>query len=634
MKSRSVDLKQVTIDDVFWAPRIATAREVTIPFQWKALNDQVPGAVKSGAVRNFKIAAGKIKGKFSGCIFQDSDLAKWIEAAGHSLATHPDRKLERTLDGVIDLIEAAQEPDGYMVTGFIIKDRNQRWKNLRDGHELYMIGHMTEAAVACYRATGKRKLLDVVCRAVDNAATVLGRGKGKKRGYPGHEEIELALVKLYRATGRARYLRFARYFIDERGRRPYYFDTEDPKHRHAHLGSRWLYCQAHEPVREQTEAVGHAVRAMYLYSGMADVAVETGDKALVAACKRIWKSATRKRMYVTGGVGSSASAGEAFTHDYELPNEIAYTETCASIGLIFFARRMLELDVDSDYADVMERALYNGALSGISLDGQGFFYSNPLVAWPGSGIDGHRATRRMPWIGCACCPPNILRLLTSLGNYIYTQTTRELFVHLYVGGRAEVELAGQKVVVEQKTQYPWKEKVVLRVRPQKPAEFTVSLRIPGWCKGAALKVNGKVVRLGPMTTQGYARIKRLWKRGDRIELTLPMPAERVYPNPKIRHTAGVALQRGPMVYCLEQVDNGADLSEIVLPRSAKLRAGTDAKLFGGVPVITAKACRAVADDLYTTAPARLVPAAIKAVPYFVWANRTEGEMRVWLRERP
>ncbi|KKK56909.1 hypothetical protein LCGC14_3059810, partial [marine sediment metagenome] len=277
---------------------------------------------------------------------------------------------------------------------------------------------------------------------------------------------------------------------------------------------------------------------------------------------------------------------------------------------------------------------YNGALSGISLDGQGFFYSNPLVAYPGSGIDGHRATWRVPWIGCACCPPNILRLLTSLGNYIYTQTTGELFVHLYVGGRAEVELAGQKVVVEQKTQYPWKEKVVLRVRPEKPAEFTVSLRIPGWCKGAALKVNGKVVRLGPITTQGYARIKRLWKRGDRIELTLPMPAERVYPNPKIRHTAGVALQRGPMIYCLEQVDNGADLSEIVLPRSARLRVTTDAKLFGGVPVITAKASRAVADDLYATAPPRLAPAAIKAVPYFLWANRTEGEMRVWLREHP
>ncbi|MHC4982388.1 MAG: glycoside hydrolase family 127 protein [Planctomycetota bacterium] len=639
MKSRPVDLKNVVIDDAFWAPRIKTAREVTIAYQWQALNDRVAGVPASGAVWNFRVAAGRAKGAFRGCVFQDSDLAKWLEAVAYSLACHPDKKLERIADGMIDLIVAAQDADGYLDTAFTIKDRDKRWTNLCSWHELYVMGHLMEAAVAYHHATGKRTFLEAMARAADHVAGVFGRGRGKRRGYPGHEEIELALVKLYRATGRKEYLELSRYFIDERGRKPNYFQRElkaaglpvNPG-----WGEPWQYNQAHRPVRQQSDAVGHAVRAVYLYSAMADVAYETHDRALAAACKRLWKSATRRRMYVTGAIGSSASAGEAFTDDYELPNETAYTETCAAIGLVFWARRMLALDADGDYADVMERALYNAVLSGVSLDGRRFFYSNPLVAYPGSGIDGARATRRFGWAPCACCPPNVLRMLTSLGGYIYSQSDREAFVHLYVAGRADLQLAGKSVRLEQRTEYPWKEKVRVRISPESPSTFTLSLRIPGWCERAGLRINGAALEPGPITTKGYARIRRRWRRGDSVELTLAMPVRRVYPHPRIRQAAGcAAIQRGPVVYCLEEADNGPALAAIALPERAELRVTKNSKLLGGVPVIIARAKRAETkgfkDALYRAAAAKLKPASIKAIPYFMWANRKEGEMRVWIR---
>jgi DUF1680 family protein len=389
MRSHSVPLRNVKVNDAFWAPRIRRVRTVTLPYQWAVMNDRVPGAAKSSAVRNFKIAAGKAKGEFFGCVFQDSDVAKWIEAAAYSLTTRPDRKLEKTVDGMIDLIAAAQGPDGYLDTAFTVKDRKKRWTNLRDWHEMYIMGHMMEAAVAYWEATGKRKLLDVMCRAANHVGRKFGRGKGKKRGYPGHEEIELALVKLYRATGVRKYLDLASYFVDERGRRPHYFDIESKKRGDARPGRLYHYNQSHLPVRKQTDAIGHAVRAMYFYCAVADVAQETGDASLAAACKRLWKSTVERRMYVTGGVGSSAAAGEAFTSDYDLPNDAAYAETCAAIGLVFWAQRMLQLDTNSEYADVMERALYNGVLSGVSLDGRSFFYTNPLASHPQDEV--HRA---------------------------------------------------------------------------------------------------------------------------------------------------------------------------------------------------------------------------------------------------
>jgi DUF1680 family protein len=570
-------------------------------------------------------------------IFWDSDLAKWLEAVGYALAGQIDRKLERLADRVIGLIAKAQQPDGYLNSYFSVVEPEKRWTNLRDAHELYCAGHLMEAAVAYYEATGKRALLDVMCRYADHIDSVFGPQKRKKRGYPGHEEIELALVKLHRTTGEARYLELAKFFIDERGRRPNYFATEararGEKPREDHD-----YWQAHLPVRKQKTAEGHAVRAMYLFCGMADVAAETGDKELLAACKRLWKNVTERRMYVTGGIGSTAQ-GERFTFDYDLPNEAAYAETCAAIGLVFWAHRMLHITSDGRYADVMERALYNGVLSGISLDGERFFYANPLAVHPRAAgyMSWVTSAQRQEWFDCACCPPNIARLLAAFPQYIYSCGKRELHVHLFVQSEASLEVGGQRVDIVQRTGYPWKEKVRLTVRPESPAEFTLALRAPAWCRKATLRVNGQVVDHAAITKKGYARIKRLWHKGDRVELNLPMQVERVRSHPKVRANAGrVAIQRGPVVYCLEEADNGPDLNSIILPQQARLRAKHHESLLGGVTVVTARAKRQRAaaqnSELYGDDVAAAGATTMTAVPYCTWANRKPGEMLVWIRE--
>ena len=629
-----VGLKRVRITGGFWAERIRTNRQATLPIEYAQCR-------KTGRLKAWKLGWRPGQGP-PPHIFWDSDAAKWLEAVGYSLAACPDRKLQRLADGVIDDIAAAQQPDGYLNIYFTVAEPDKRWCNLRDRHELYCAGHLMEAAVAYYEATGKRKLLDVLCRYADHIARTFGRRRGQKRGYPGHEEIELALVKLYRATGQRRYLDLARFFIDERGRRPHYFTKEakargdDPKD---YWARSYDYCQAHLPVRRQSEVVGHAVRAMYLYSGMADVAAETGDRTLVHACKRLWRNLTEKRMYVTGGIGPT-HANEGFTVDYDLPNETAYAETCAAIGLVLWAHRMLQLDPDGRYADVMERALYNGVLSGVSFDGTRFFYVNRLAAYPAmakAGPTRRSGLTRQEWFGCACCPPNLARLVASLGGYVYSQGPREARVHLYAAGSAELDVAGRRVVLEQKTDYPWKETVRIAVRPERPATFTLALRIPGWCRRPALEINGKSVRIGPILKKGYARIRREWRRGDRVTLRLPMPPERVEAHPRVRQNAGrVALQRGPIVYCLEEIDNGRDLADLVLPPDAKIRVESGRKLFGGVPVLTARARRRDAKDwagnLYRPAASGMKSVAFKAIPYFLWANRSVGEMVVWIRQ--
>ncbi len=536
------------------------------------------------------------------------------------------------------MIEAAQQPDGYLNIHFTVVNPEGRWTNLRDLHELYCAGHLMEAAVAYYEGTGKRKLLDVMCRYADYIGTVFGPRKGQKRGYPGHEEIELALVKLYRATGEERYLALSKFFVDERGRKPHYYDREavargdDPK---AYWASGYDYCQAHLPVREQTTVEGHSVRAMYLYSGMADVGAETGDRKLLAACRRLWRNMTERRMYVTGGIGSTHQ-GERFTVDYDLPNETAYAETCAAIGLVFWAHRMLQVERHGRYADAMERALYNGVASGISLDGRRFFYANPLAVRPATfgGRGDHVTATRQDWFGCACCPPNIARLMASLPQYVYSQGRREAYVHLYAQGSGRFEMGGVPVAVSQRTRYPWHGKVTLAVRTKEPTEFTLSLRIPGWCRKAALTVNGKAVRLSGVMKKGYAHLKRVWKRGDRAVLDLPMPVERVRSHPKVQANVGrVALQRGPIVYCLEETDNGTNLDAVALPRGAKLTARFDPKLLGGVTVITGKGRRETGGPaLYTSDAPAAKPVALRAVPYCTWANRRPGEMLVWIRE--
>ncbi len=629
-KLKAVPFTRVQLSDAFWAPRMETNRRATLPIEYRQCK-------QTGRIDAWTWKKGQPNEPH---IFWDSDVAKWIEAAAYSLASHPDQTLERKVDAVIERMKAAQGRDGYLNSHFLLVEPDKRWTNLRDCHELYCAGHLMEAAVAYAQATGKRAFLDVMCRYADYIGRVFGPGKGQKRGYCGHPEVELALVKLFRATRNKRYLDLATFFVNERGRQPFYYDAEAAA-RGEEPGKPWFgkysYTQAHKPLREQSEVVGHAVRAMYIYSGMADVAAETGDRTLLAALKRLWENVTAKRMHVTGGLGPT-SRNEGFTFDYDLPNENAYDETCANIALVFWAHRMLHLEPDGRYADVLERALYNSVISGISLDGKQFFYANPLAAHP--GVDPHGGIRpadahyrRSDWFGCACCPPNIARLLASLGGYVYSQGKGEARVNLYVQGSGELEVDGCRVELRQKTDYPWDGRIRIAVTPAQPVHFTVALRIPGWSRGATLKVNGRNVR--PVVARGYARLVRRWQAGDRIELVLPMPVERIEAHPRVRQDAGrVALQRGPIVYCLEEADNGRALNDLILPRSANLRAAFKPGLLGGVAVIKGQARRRAvkswANRLYAASPTPLRRATIQAVPYAVWGNRRPGEMAVWL----
>ncbi|MBN1400482.1 MAG: glycoside hydrolase family 127 protein, partial [Anaerolineae bacterium] len=527
----SVPLQQVRIEGGFWGRRQMINRTVTLPIEYEQ-------AKKTGRIDAWRLEwqPGQPDPPHH---FWDSDVAKWIEAAAYSLAVHPDPELERLVDDVIELIAAAQQPDGYLNIHFTVVEPQNRWTNLRDMHELYCAGHLTEAAVAYYQATGKRVLLDVLCRYVDHIDALFGPRPGQRRGYPGHEEIELALVKLYRVTGEGRYLDLARFFVDERGRQPHYFTLEarargeDPADFH---GRAYDYNQSHLPVREQATAEGHAVRAMYLYTGMADVAAETGDDSLVEALQTLWRNVTERRMYVTGGIGS-AHTGERFTYDYDLPNDLAYAETCAAIGLVFWAQRMLQLDGDSRYADVMERALYNGVLSGVSLDGERFFYANPLEVDPEvyagrPDLYGRSSVtpERQEWFGCACCPPNIARLLASLGGYAYSVCEDDqpgVYVHLFMEGEATVNLDGSDVRLRQQTRYPWEGTVLIEVSLERPTAFSLWLRVPNWCRQATIRVNGEPIAVESSLESGYARVQRIWQAGDQVELALAMPVERV-----------------------------------------------------------------------------------------------------------
>ena len=613
-----LELSQVTIDDAFWAPRQETNRRVTVPHEYEQCK-------ATGRIDAFRLD-WKPGQPDEPHVFWDSDLAKWIEAASYCLATRPDPGLDKLLDEVVELVASAQQPDGYLNVHYTVVEPEKRWTNLRDRHELYCAGHLIEAAVAHHQATGKRTLLDALCRYADHIGSVFG--PRKRAGYPGHEELELALVKLYRETANRRYLALSSYFVDERGRQPHFYDAEaaargeKPKQ---YWARSYDYCQAHLPVREQDEAVGHSVRAMYLYSGMADVAAETGDAPLLAACRRLWQSTTLRKMYLTGGVGS-AHHGERFTADYDLPNATAYAETCAAIGLVFFAHRMLQIEGDGRYADVMEQALYNGVLSGVSLDGKRFFYVNPLAS---AGTH-----HRQAWFGCACCPPNIARLIASLGLYVYSAAERAAWVHLYVAGTGKATIGGQTVSLTQKTDYPWSGKVRITVGVGKPASFSLMLRVPGWCRRHAVKVNGQPI--DAKVTRGYARVRRRWSDGDRVDFSLAMPVERMVAHSRVAEDAGrVALQRGPIVYCLEQCDHEADVRAIILPDKAKLAARFDAGLLGGATIIEGKALAPAPagrkDPLYHPAREATTRAvSIRAIPYCLWDNRAAGAMTVWM----
>jgi len=564
-------------------------------------------------------------------MFWDSDWGKTIETAAYSLYRRRNDRLEKNIDAVIDMYEKLQQPDGYLSSWYQRIQPGLRWTNLRDCHELYCAGHLIEGAVAYFQATGKRKLLDILCRYADHIADTFGPEPGKQKGYCGHEEIELALVKLARATGQRKYMELAKYFIDQRGVEPHYFDEEarargaDPK---AYHFKTYEYNQSHRPVREQDKVVGHAVRAMYLYSGMADIATEYGDDTLRAALDRLWDDLTTKSLYVTGGIGPSAH-NEGFTSDYDLPNETAYAETCASVGLVFWASRMLGMGPDARYADMMERALYNGSISGLSLDGSLFFYENPL--------ESRGKHNRWKWHRCPCCPPNIGRMVASIGSYFYSLADDALAVHLYGDSTARFDIAGTPVSLVQTSNYPWDGAVSIRVEPDAPVEFTLHLRVPSWCRKATLKVNGAHVDLDAASNDGYAAIRREWQKGDRVELDLDMSISRLFANPQVRQDIGrVALARGPLIYCVEETDNAGQLHRITLPRTAEIEAHPEPNLLGGVVTLSATGSRETAENwdngLYRTEAPAVEQAKLKAVPYYAWDNRDPGEMVVWLRD--
>lgn len=564
-------------------------------------------------------------------MFWDSDIAKSIETIAYSLYRKPNPALEARADAIIDMYEKLQEPDGYLGSFFIRIWPEKRWSNLRDFHELYCAGHMMEAAVAYFQATGKRKYLDIMCRYADLIVKKFGRGPGQMRGYCGHEEIELALVRLARVTGEQKYMDLAKYFIDERGQQPNYFIGEairggwDPKGIQAHA---FEYNQSHMPLRDQRKVVGHAVRAMYIYSGMADIATEYNDDSLTNALEHLWADLTQKQMYLTGGIGPAAS-NEGFTDYYDLPNESAYAETCASVGLVFWANRMLGRGPNRRYADIMEQALYNGAIAGLSRDGKTFFYENPL--------ESAGKHHRWIWHRCPCCPPNIARLVASIGSYMYGVADDEIAVHLYGESTARVALKdGSNVTLSQQTQYPWDGAIGLTVGIDKPSRFALSLRIPAWAKGAKVAVNGQAIALEGVTTDGYARIEREWRSGDVVQLDLPLVPRAVRANPKVRQDQGrVSVMRGPLVYCLEGVDNAPGLNSILLGDGlGKAQTATIANLNGAIAIdlpVLREMAEAWGDELYGSEALPARPDNARMVPYHLWDNREPGEMLVWVR---
>lgn len=641
MKSRSVPVTAYHEGEGFLARKQKLVREVVLPYQYDILNDRLPGVEKSHALENLRIAAKKVAGEnitedFYGMVFQDSDVAKWLEAAAFSLANHQDKELECHVDEVVELLERAQHPDGYLNSYFTVKGMDRRWTDLQEAHELYCAGHLMEAACAYYEATGKDKFLKIMEK---NADCIYEHFmKNCPKGYSGHPEVEMALLRMYRATGNKNYLELCSHFIDVRGQKPNYF-IEERENRGWYVWDNGKnpvdtdYTQSTQPVREQKDAIGHAVRAVYLYTAMADLANETGDPTLKTACDTLWESITRRQMYITGGIGSTV-LGEAFTVDYDLPNATVYAETCASIGLIFFARRMLEIEAKGQYGDVMERALYNTVLAGMELSGKRFFYVNPLEVVPGiSGVaatQAHDLPQRPQWYACACCPPNVSRLLSSIGSYAYSQGDNTLFVHLYLDGRIDTDMGYS---LSCSTAYPNDGTATYTFRGEQ--NTTLAIRIPSWSKNTELRVNGEKAELSDITADGYAYLSRSFKDGDKIELSLDMTPQKMYASSKVPADTGcAAVQRGPLVYCAEGADNQGDVLSLSLCRDGEVRDGEyrEVLLEGIVPVIAEGWRIQPTEELYSGCRPEREKAEIKMIPYYAWGNRGLNQMRVWLPE--
>ena len=636
---QAVPFTKVKLTDSFWLPRLKTNTDVTIPASFARCES-------TNRVKNFEMAAAH-SGKFATTFpFDDTDIYKTIEGASYSLSVYPDKKLDAYVDELIKKVGAAQEPDGYLYTARTIDPAHphgwagkERWEKERElSHELYNAGHLYEAAVAHYEATGKRNLLDIALKNADLVCSVFG--PGKRSVAPGHEIVEMGLVRLYRVTGQPKYLTTAKFFLDARGQ----YKGYDPKSPDTWKnGSYW---QDHKPVVAQTEAVGHAVRAEYLYSAMADVAALTGDKPLLAAVDSIWNNVVAKKMYVTGGTGA-AGDGERFGANYELPNATAYNETCASVADVFWNERMFQLHGDSKYVDVMEKVLYNGLISGVGLDGKSFFYSNALQI---RSLESYHDTEpaRAGWFECSCCPTNLARLMPALPGYVYAQKGRSLYANLFVSGKADLTVNKHKVQLTQENNYPWDGGLKFTVDPaQASADFDLLVRIPGWARNEAMpsnlytfgqpsaqqttiKVNGK-----PVTYQlqnGYAVLSRKWRKHDVVEVSLPMEVRRVHANPLVKDDRGkVALQRGPVVYCAEWQDNNGKASNIIVPADAAFSASYHPGLLNGVTTLTATVPVVQLDASGTSVST--APRTLTAIPYYAWANRGKGEMTVWFPEK-
>ncbi len=703
--SEVIDLKQVKVTDDFWKRTQELVRSEVLPYQWEALHDRIEGAAPSWCIHNFQAAAEKMRspqkstGKgwagsrtfrgfeilpkngeaepdaFYGFVFQDTDLYKWIEAAAYTLTWQADADLETRCDEAIDFICAAQAENGYLDTCYILGGMDRAFTNLRDHHELYCLGHLVEAAVAYFEATGKEKLLTAARRFADYVAEYFGPNENQCHGYPGHEIAEMALVRLYHCTGEEKYLRLAAYFLDERGKEPPYFEEEakrralwekeqetgekaelsdidpaeyiDPDH--------YIYLQAHAPVRNQDEAVGHAVRAGYLYSGMADVARLHEDETLYQACRKLWESIAETKLYVTGGMGGTVQ-GEAFSAPYDLRNDQAYSETCAAISLVFFARRMLQIHADSEYADVMERALYNTVLAGMALDGKSFFYVNPLEVVPENcRKDGrlfHVKPVRQKWFGCACCPPNLARLVASVADYAYTESEDTVYIHLYMGTEYRTNINDRPFILKMQTSLPWEGEVCLELKAG--TNRKLALRMPGWSKQTRIEVahdgqkytllyDGKTIRSqDPVARDGYLYLDVDWQDGDQVNLSFDMSVHMLQADGRVRADAGqVAFMRGPLVYCMEEADNGKNLHlcRVDLKKTGDSCAGaevTEGSICGqSMRFLQVPGLRLAADfstDLYRDyQPPVWEECNLTLIPYYAWANRGEGEMRVWVR---
>lgn len=633
-----VSPRNVRITAGFWKAKQDLVHDRVIPYQWKALNDEIPGAEPSHSVENFRIAAGIKTGEFYGLVFQDSDIGKWIEAAAYSLMQRPDPSLEATIDGVVGVIAQAQEPDGYLQTYFSVKAPGRRWTDFAMGHEMYCGGHLIEGAVAYFQATGKSEFLEVMKRYADHLCLTFGPGPGQIVAYDGHPEIELALHKLSEVTGNEAYRDLARFFVNERGHHPGVLDPHKIVAWKPEI-NQWSgpdYYQDHLPVRDQTTAEGHAVRAMYLYTAMADQRRRDHDQTLTPALDALWKNVVHHRMYVTGGLGSHAW-GERFSVDDDLPPDTAYSETCAAIGLALWAWRMTLSDPDGQYADVLERALYNGALAGISLDGTRYFYVNPLEVTPlvtrYRRDHDHVKSQRIEWFGCACCPPNIARTIASFGQYQYSVDDQGIWAHQFAAGRATLPFRGTDLVVDQTTDYPWDGTVTFTIRASSDEPWAFRVRLPAWCDRPGVSVNGQRLSDLPQD-RGYGRIHRVWRVGDVVTLELPMDVRFVRTHPRVRETFGrVAVHRGPLVWCAEQVDNGSNLHLLTLTPPTAVAVEPSPELGAGALRLVLPGVRYDAPTstggLGTTVPeGRSVE--VRLVPYHLWGNRGEGEMRVWL----